>query len=157
MSKARKILGYLSLFAGCVCLFVGLSPLFPIIIEAYLMAAVFFGLGIWALTGKGIRDFFRMASEAARAVRRKGKEEPSTRIDPLLPVRILKLAREREGHLTVSEVAISLNVPIDQAEEGLKACVRSGNALADYDITHGFAQYSFPEYTSPEDRKRLLG
>lgn len=157
MSKARKILGYLSLFAGCVCIFVGLSPLFPIIVEAYLMAAVFFGLGIWALVGRGIRDFFRMASDAARAVRKKPKDDASVHIDPLLPVRILKLAREKEGRLTVSEVAISLNVPIEQAEEGLKACVRTGNALADYDIRHGFAQYSFPEYASPEDRKRLLG
>jgi hypothetical protein len=73
-------------------------------------------------------------------------------IDPLLPVRILRLAREKAGALTVSEVAISLNVPLEQAEEGLRACVRAGNATMDYDVTRGFTFYTFPEFLPPGDR-----
>ena len=71
---------------------------------------------------------------------------PRTIIDPLLPVRILKLAREHKGTLTVAEVAIGLNVPLDQAEAGLSECVRAGNAIPDYDIARAHALYRFPEF-----------
>jgi hypothetical protein len=150
MSKGRKILGYISLLTGAVCTFVFLSPLFPIGIEAFFVGGVFFALGLWALAGKGISAFFHTTARVAKAARN-AKQEREVKIDPLLPVRILKLARQKEGRLTVSEVAISLNVPIDQAEEGLKACVRTGNAVADYDIPHGYTLYSFPEFQPPEN------
>lgn len=68
-------------------------------------------------------------------------------IDPLLPVRILKLAREHKGILTVAQVAISLDVPLDQAEAGLSECVRAGNATPDYDIPRAHAFYRFPEFS----------
>jgi hypothetical protein len=70
-------------------------------------------------------------------------------------VRILKLAKSRGGTLTVSEVAIELDVPLDHAEAGLEACVRAGNALPDYDVARGHMLYRFPEFIDPgEDAAR---
>jgi hypothetical protein len=71
-------------------------------------------------------------------------------IDPLLPVRILRLAKDHEGILTVAQVAIELNVPLDHADAGLAECVRAGNAIPDYDIAHAHPLYKFPEFLAPE-------
>ncbi len=70
--------------------------------------------------------------------------------DPLLPVKILKLARARHGILTLSTVAIDLNVPLDEAEAGLDECVRQGVATADYDMAKEIKIYSFKEHLPPE-------
>jgi hypothetical protein len=147
----RRTLGYLALSAGGVATFVFLSPVFPIGIEAFLVGGVFFALGAWALAGPDIRKALRRLA-AARGIGTRPREPRALEIDPLLPVRILRLARERRGALTVSEVAISLDIPLDQAEEGLHACVRSGNATMDFDVTRGFTFYTFPEYLPPGDR-----
>ena len=151
MKEVRRTLGYLSLAAGCVATFVFLSPIFPIGIEAFLVGGVFFALGTWALVGPGVGKLLMRALSARLGMRLpEGPRLPP--MDPLLPVRILRLAKERGGVLTVSEVAISLNVALDQAEEGLKACVRSGNATVDYHVSRGFTFYTFPEYLPPDDR-----
>lgn len=75
---------------------------------------------------------------------------PAVPIDPLLPVRILKLAKERAGTLTVAEVAMDLNVPLDQAQAGIDQCVNAGNAVPDYDIPRGLALYRFPEFLTTD-------
>jgi hypothetical protein len=69
--------------------------------------------------------------------------------DPLIPVKILKLAREHNGILTLSDVAIELNIPLDEAEAGLEACIRSGQAIADFDMTRETKFYRFYEYLPP--------
>jgi len=68
------------------------------------------------------------------------------RIDPLLPVRVLKLAESHEGCLTVSMVAMSLNVGLDECQFALDELVRKGAANADVDLSNGVATYRFPEF-----------
>ncbi|MCX7024701.1 MAG: hypothetical protein NT080_08795 [Spirochaetes bacterium] len=71
---------------------------------------------------------------------------PSVKIDPMLPVRILKLAKDHAGILTVSMVAIELNIPIDVAEAGLEECARHGHAAVDFDMQKETKYYSFHEH-----------
>ena len=71
---------------------------------------------------------------------------PTPRIDPLLPVRVLKLAEARSGVITVSTVAMALNVGLDECQLALDELVRKGAANVDVDLTNGVASYSFPEF-----------
>jgi hypothetical protein len=68
------------------------------------------------------------------------------RIDPLLPVRVLKLAEARAGSLTVSAVAMALNVGLDECQLALDDLVRKGAATVDVDLSTGVATYRFPEF-----------
>lgn len=70
----------------------------------------------------------------------------SPRIDPLLPVRVLKLAESRSGQLTVSSVAMALNVGLDECQLALDELVRKGAANVDVDLSTGVASYRFPEF-----------
>ena len=86
------------------------------------------------------------------------RSRPAAEIDPLLPVRILKLAREHRGVLTVSAVAVGLNIPLDKAQAGLDACVRGGQAAADFDMDKEIKYYRFREFLplpadKPDDQK----
>ena len=83
----------------------------------------------------------------------KTRSRPAAPIDPMLPVRILKLAREQRGVLTVSTVAVELSVPLDKAQAGLDECVRNGQAAADFDMTRETTYYSFPEFLPPPAEK----
>jgi len=156
MNRHQKILGYGALAVGAVSIIVGASPIFPIFAEAFVIGGAFIAAGAWILAGHELRDAIRRAigvQLSKRRAERRGVHRagagPLT-IDPLLPVRILKLARVHEGTLTVAEVAIELNVPLDHAEAGLAECVRAGNAIPDYDIARAHALYRFPEFLAPE-------
>jgi hypothetical protein len=72
--------------------------------------------------------------------------DSSRYIDPLLPVRVLKLAEARAGVLTVSSVAMALNVGLDECQLALDELVRKGAANVDVDISTGVASYLFPEF-----------
>jgi hypothetical protein len=156
MKLSQRVLGWGFVVVGGISLFVGLSPLFPIGLEAFLLGSVFFAAGAWVLAGKELRDVIRKALRAAREIRRSSRRAVPrgagtiVLLDRLLPVRILKLAREMHGILTVAQVAMELNVPLDQAQAGLDECVRAGNAFLDYDIAHGHALYRFPEFSGPD-------
>jgi hypothetical protein len=139
MNRFRRFLGYAAYVVGGIATFVCISPLFPIGFEALLVGGIFFALGFWALHEDLIRDFFHRIPRFLEA-------RPKSPADPLLPVRILKLAKTRQGILTVSEVAIEMNLPLEDAEAGLQACVRSGSAQEDFDISRGFSLYTFPEF-----------
>lgn len=146
--KSRRILGY-SLFAvGVAGFLVGASPIFPVVVEAFVVGGILIAAGLWVLAGPELRASLRGAARASSNSRRPARKPPAPRtmIDPLLPVRILKLAREHKGTLTVAEVAMGLNVPLDSAEAGLSECVRSGNAIPDYDIARNHPMYRFPEF-----------
>jgi hypothetical protein len=148
MTKLRRALGYSSFVCGGLATVIGLLPIFPVFGEALLVGGGFFALGIWALLGPELRMYFRhLAGSQTR--------KNPVRIDPLLPVQILSLAKKKAGLLTVSDVAIALSIPLEQAEEGLRACVRGGNAHADFDIARGFSLYRFPEFLPSEDRGLL--
>ncbi len=149
MTKSKRAFGYVLLTLGGICTFVFLSPIFPIGLEAFLVGGIFFAAGAWVLAGHDVQRTLR------RRMRDTGRR-PVVTIDPLLPVRILRLARERAGSITLSDVATALDVPLEQAEEGLRECVRTGNAIEDFDIPRGYTIYLFPEFMSPEERNRLV-
>jgi hypothetical protein len=148
LKKGRRVVGYGAIVLGTASTIVFMSPIFPIGIEAFLIGGVFFGIAYWALANPGIAGIARRLFP--RLV------EPPGPIAPRLPVQILRFARERHGELTVSQVAIELNIPIPEAEAGLNACVLSGNATEDYDVRRGFALYRFPEFTSPDTEPKRL-
>jgi hypothetical protein len=156
MKSASRIVGWSLVALGGVSIFVGVSPLFPIYLEAFVLGGAFFAAGAWVLAGKDLRDTIRRGLRAARQLRRSSRVTADRApggvalLDPLLPVRILKLARGHGGLLTVAQVAMELNVPLDQAQAGLDECVRAGNALPDFDIPRGHAVYRFPEFTEPD-------
>ncbi len=148
MTKLRRFVGHSSLVLGAISIVVFLSPIFPVGVEAFLVGALFFAAGAWALAGPDIRA-------ALRRLIRTVPKAPVT-IDRLLPVRILRLAADREGTLSISEVAIELDVPIEEAQEGLRACVRAGSATEDFDISRGYSLFRFPEFSHPRDREPPL-
>jgi hypothetical protein len=156
MNRIQKIVGYGAISLSVVSFLVGLIPWFPVRFEAYGVGLVFFGLGAWVLAGRELRDTIRRAFRAFKQGgtdgRRPGRRPgpASVTIDPLLPVRILKLAKGHGGILTVAEVAMDLNVPLDHAEAGLSECVRAGNAVPDYDIPRAHAVFRFPEFLGPD-------
>ncbi|MBN1412528.1 MAG: hypothetical protein JW969_16895 [Spirochaetales bacterium] len=75
-------------------------------------------------------------------------------IDPLIPVKILKLSKDHNGILTASEVAIKLNVPLPIAEAGLDECVRFGHAMVDFDMKRELKYYKFPEHLPVDDSEK---
>ena len=161
MRSVSRIVGWVLVAGGAASVFVGISPLFEVRFEAYALGVGLFAAGAWVLAGKDLRDTIRKGLRAARELRRgaaRGGDRRSAHgpaqspglVDRLLPVRILKLAQEHGGALTVARVAMELNVPLDQAQAGLEECVRSGNALPDYDLSRGHALYRFPEFSDPD-------
>lgn len=155
MKDLSRVAGYTVIGLGGAAILVGSSPIFPVFLEAFIVGGLLIAVGLWILAGRDLRSLLRRAARAGRrpgASRGAGTQRrPPTVIDPLLPVRILKLAKAREGTLSVSDVAIELNVPLDHAEAGLEACVRAGNALPDYDVARGHMLYKFPEFLAQED------
>ena len=156
MKLSQRIIGYGAVIVGAISVLVGVLPWFGVQVEAYAVGVVFFATGAWILAGPELRETAMKALAAAREAQRSSRR--ATRrpgrnpvvIDPLLPVRILRLAREMGGILTVAQVAMELTVPLDHAEAGLNECVRAGNAIPDYDIPRGHALYRFPEFTEPD-------
>jgi len=155
MKKSSDIVGYGLLGVGAVLVLMGALPLFQgIHWEGIFLGFGSFVAGAWVLAGKDLRAAIRHALNATRENRgtHSVKSQPTgpVKIDPLLPVRILKLAKDHDGVLTVAIVAMELNVPLPQAQAGLEECVRVGNAAPDYDIPRGHSLYRFPEFLPPE-------
>jgi hypothetical protein len=88
---------------------------------------------------RGLLGSYRRSADAS-------SRQQAARIDPLLPVRVLKLAEAREGSLTVSVVAMALNVGLDECQVALDELVRKGAAMVDVDLATGVATYRFPEF-----------
>jgi hypothetical protein len=148
----KRILGYILLGFGVLSVIDFFSPI-PIpttFLGAFFTGGIAIVAGAWLLTGGGWLAYLKRwaATRNAGSIQQPGR----VRFDPLLPVEILRLAREHEGILTVSNVAIGLNVPLDQANAALEECVRQGNAFPDYDIDRQHAVYRFPEFMPRHDR-----
>ncbi|MFQ3547277.1 MAG: hypothetical protein SNJ56_02985 [Termitinemataceae bacterium] len=75
-----------------------------------------------------------------------GKDSPASAVDPMITVRVLHLAKEKKGILSISQTAMELNIPLDIAERALDECVSRGIAQIDFDSTNGLAYYRFPEF-----------
>jgi len=157
MKLSQRVIGWGLVGFGAVTVLAGAIPW----VEAIHLEGVFIGLasfaaGAWVLAGKELRGTIRRGLRAWQDTRRSARNVSQrgpgavALMDRLLPVRILKLAREQGGVLTVAQVAMELNVPLDQAQAGLDECVRAGNAFPDYDMARGHALYRFPEFVGPD-------
>ncbi len=75
-------------------------------------------------------------------------------IDPLLEVRVLRLASEHGGRLSVAQTAMELDVSLDAAEGALDECSRKGGAYLETDGKTGIPCYRFPEFEAADGADR---
>jgi len=69
---------------------------------------------------------------------------------------ILRLAQQRQGILTLSEIAIELPADFDEIEKALRELSRRGIASPENNLTTGAVEYHFPHLLrSPGDRRSL--
>jgi hypothetical protein len=119
----------------------------PFTREFMLISLVLIAFGtVTIVRGIGGKDRVRNLLRSMRRPYAPDAKGPSARIDPLLPVRVLKLAEARGGTLTVSVVAMALNVGLDECQLALDELVRKGAANVDVDLSTGVASYLFPEF-----------
>ena len=136
----KKLLGTALVILGSI------SMVVPFTREFMLVSVILVVLGIATIIrGSGIGSRLRHLFDAQRRPIQP-QVKPQPRIDPLLPVRVLKLAESRSGVITVSSVAIALNVGLDECQLALDELVRKGAATVDVDLSNGVASYSFPEF-----------
>jgi len=146
--KIRRVVGIGFVILGILNIIDIGSPLIPTIgLQALIVGGIFIVAGAFLMRPESpsrrepasrLRTFFSSL--------RPGSSEPRRRIDPLLPVRTLRLAESRRGELTVSSVAMDLEVSLDDAQEALDELVRKGAATAEVDLGSGVATYRFPEF-----------
>jgi hypothetical protein len=162
--KPRKKINWAKGFGYGFLIFGGLSILdffSPIPIPTTFGVAFASGLFFIALGSVLLlKDKLPWGKLASRAV--KSLSEPPApeqkipaMIDPMLPVKILKLAKERKGILTASMVAMELEIPLDQVEAGLNECIRYGHAMADFDMTKEITIYRFHEHLENDPEKEI--
>lgn len=115
--------------------------------EFLLISALLIGIGAIRLSSElGFKNRLKDLLGSSRRPSETQGRAPSPRIDPLLPVRVLKLAEARGGIVTVSSVAMALNVGLDECQLALDELVRKGATNVDVDMATGIASYSFPEF-----------
>ncbi len=112
---------------------------------AIVSGIIFIGIGSLMLFKDRI-PWGKLATGAAKVLVKPQPLPEPVHFDPLLPVNILKLAKENKGILTLSMVAMELNTPLDQAEAGLNECIKFGHAVADFDMKKEITIYSFHEH-----------
>jgi hypothetical protein len=155
--KHRRAVGIGCLVFGILNVIGFASPLLPAIgAEALLLAVLCFTLAYRFLRKEGeerIGSRPRFA-ELLSSRKRERAEEERRRIDPLLPVRVLKLAEKRGGTLTVSAVAMDLEVGLDDAQAALDELVRKAAASAEVDLGTGVTSYRFPEFLPRPEEPR---
>jgi hypothetical protein len=137
----KKILGAILIVFGLVSVALPFTREFAVI-SLFLIA---FG-AVTIVREIGGRERVRNLLRSMRRPYVPDSAASSRRIDPLLPVRVLKLADARAGVLTVSAVAMALNVGLDECQLALDELVRKGAANVDVDISTGVASYVFPEF-----------
>jgi hypothetical protein len=139
--KSKKWIGVVLLALGLISfdirIFGGLFPLFGIIL-------MITGATVLIRQFGGVSRLLRLFTRTER-IEQASPRAPTA--DHLLPVRVLKLAEAREGVLTVSVVAMTLDVELDAAQWALDELVRKGAANVDVDLVTGVSSYIFPEFT----------
>jgi len=139
----RKVLGYGLIAFGVVNILNFYSPVpIPTVgLSAFIVGGLSIAAGVWAMGANG-----RLMSRVRELLSSSKPSKPRRAIDPILPVRVLKLAEAKSGLLTVSAVAMSLEVGLDDAQAALDELVAKGAASADFDIPTGITTYRFPEF-----------
>jgi hypothetical protein len=129
-------------------------PIPTVGISAFIVGGLLIGAGIalkmggtgssihWRRLGGLLRNDEK---KGARNGIRNGDKQPAP-IDPLLAVKVLRLAEQRGGTLTVAQTAMELNVPLDDAQEALDECARKGGADIEVDPNTAVSVYRFREF-----------
>jgi hypothetical protein len=144
--RGRRVFGYVLAGLGILSIVDFFSPI-PIPttgVTAIISGALLIGAGLYVIYLRDV-DWQGLLK---RAISRKAQEQVANRppLDPLVPVAILKLAREKGGLLTVSTISMALDLPLDTAEAGIEECIRRGVATAEYDEARSTVMYRFPEF-----------
>lgn len=111
--------------------------------SAFIMGGLLIGAGLLLRAPRG--ESGRIAWDRLFGIARLGAARPKP-VDPMLAVRILKLASESGGSLSVSQAAIKLNVALDDAQAALDECAVKGTAYIQVDEATGIPAYRFPEF-----------
>jgi hypothetical protein len=154
--KWAKGFGYGFLFFGIASILDFFSPI-PIPTEfgmAFASGGFFIAIGSFLLLKDKI-PWGKLAFGAVKKLAEPPKPQLPAKIDPMLPVKILKLAKERKGILTASMVALELEIPLDQVEAGLNECIRYGHAMADFDMEKEITIYRFHEHLENDSEKQI--
>lgn len=105
-------------------------PVGAVLASAAVASGVTGGLGIWLLRQRR---------------RARGKVD----LDPELQVRLLDLAAQKKGRLTVTSTAQGLGLTLDEAEKALQSMARSHYVDIDFDAELGVVTYVFRELAPP--------
>lgn len=105
-------------------------PVGAVLASAAVASGVTGGLGIWLLRQRR---------------RARGKVD----LDPELQVRLLDLATQKKGRLTVTSTAQGLGLTLDEAEKALQAMARSHYVDVELDPDMGVVTYVFRELAPP--------
>lgn len=145
----RKFISILMGVLGALNIFLFWTPAFPTMgIQAFIVGGLCLlaSFLVWPRSKSlGSRiQWKRLGSIASpkEAQDSSGKKQR----DPLLPVKILRLAEKEGGTLTLAKAAMGLDVPLDAANEALDECTRQGNALMEVDEDSGLTRWEFPEF-----------
>jgi hypothetical protein len=150
--RGRRILGYVLTGLGILSIVDFFSPIpIPTVgASAFISGSILVGAGLFALYYRKVdwQGLFRRIAGRPRI-----GSEPASRppIDPLVPVSILKLARDRGGILTVAMASMALEISLDIAEAGMEECVKKGMATPEYDEDRSTVTYRFPEFLPPPE------
>jgi len=137
----KKILGIVLVVLGAV------SISLPFTREFIFISFILIAFGAANIIREsGTKERLRYLLRSMRRPYEPESRRSTPRIDPLLPVRVLKLAESHAGTLTVSVVAMALNVGLDECQTALDELVRKGAANVDVDLNNGVANYRFPEF-----------
>jgi hypothetical protein len=152
MSVRKKVGIGLAIFGALNILdFFSPIPIPTIGISAFVVGSLFIAGGLLLANFDRISKL-RLA-DLLKSTRSLPQEKPRAIVNPLLPVRVLELAKSKQGKLTISEVAMGLNIGLDEAEAALTALLRRGDARADVNLTTGVTSYRFPEFIAAGDEE----
>ncbi|MCX7656338.1 MAG: hypothetical protein N2Z76_07415 [Treponemataceae bacterium] len=125
--------------------------------SAFLLGFLLIGVGLFLRAERDSTGHIRWGSLKALFRKEKRKEDiEASPMDPLLPVKALKVASQRGGRISIAQLAMELNVSLEIAEKALDTCVRKGSAFIEIDQTTGITVYCFPEFMKREDSSPQL-
>lgn len=150
----RKFFGNLFIILGSLNIinFWAPRPIPTVGPSAFLLGLILIGTGIFIRIERDEQGNIRWNRLVARYRNSRPKvpsQKPNTEPklkDPLIAVRVLRLAEQRRGILSISQTAMELNIPLSDAEAGLDECVTRGTASIEVDTNTGLAYYRFPEF-----------
>jgi hypothetical protein len=152
----RKILGNLFILFGILNIanFWAPRPIPTVGPSAFIIGLLLIGTGMYIRLDRDKAGniqwdrIFPKATKEMRDDRRTAQKQ--NLVDPLIAVRVLRLAEQKRGILSISQTAMELNIPLADAEAGLDECVARGTATIEVDPKTGLPFYWFPEFLPRE-------